>query len=92
MLYIDLHRSHVEVVIHDPWVSEYQTDLMETVKGCDAAVLMVAHDAYRDLDLAALRDVLRTPILIDGRHFFDATEAREAGLYYRCVGQGMGDA
>ncbi len=92
MLYINLHRSHVEVVIHDPWVTEYQSDLMETVKGCDAVVLMVAHDAYRDLDLTALRNALRTPILIDGRHFFDAAVAREAGLYYRCIGQGMGDA
>jgi UDP-N-acetyl-D-mannosaminuronic acid dehydrogenase len=88
MLYIHLFRSNVEVVVHDPWVSDYQTDLMETVKGCDAAVLMVAHDAYRDLDLAALRSVLRTPILIDGRHFFDAAEVQKAGLYYRCVGQG----
>jgi UDP-N-acetyl-D-mannosaminuronic acid dehydrogenase len=88
MLYIHLFRSNVEVVVHDPWVSDYQTDLMETVKGCDAAVLMVAHDAYHDLDLAALRSVLRTPILIDGRHFFDAAEAQKAGLYYRCVGQG----
>ncbi len=85
-----LHELGVDVVVHDPWVAGYQSDLMQTVQGCDAAVLMVAHEAYRDLDLAALRNALRTPVLIDGRHFFDAAQARKAGLVYRCVGQGAG--
>jgi UDP-N-acetyl-D-mannosaminuronic acid dehydrogenase len=83
-----LAERGVAVVVHDPWVARYQGDLMARVQGCDAAVLMVAHQAYRDLDLAALRRALRTPILVDGRHVFDAAMAREAGLIYYGLGQG----
>jgi UDP-N-acetyl-D-mannosaminuronic acid dehydrogenase len=83
-----LEEIGAEVVVHDPFVPEYQGDLLEMVRGCHAAVLMVAHSEYKSLDLHALKAALRLPILIDGRGFFDATEARNAGLVYRCIGQG----
>jgi hypothetical protein len=46
----------------------------------------VAHSLYRSLDLPMLKRVLQTPLLIDGRHLFDAEVAQSAGLIYRCVG------
>ena len=82
-----LRELGAEVVIHDPWVEEYKGDLLERVKGCDAAVVMVAHSAYRTLDLGALKSALRTPILIDGRHVFSASLAQAAGLTYRGIGK-----
>jgi UDP-N-acetyl-D-mannosaminuronic acid dehydrogenase len=81
-----LREMGATVVIHDPWVEEYGGDPMERVRGADAAVLMVAHTAYRELDLNLLAAALRTPILIDGRHFFDPTTVQAAGLVYRCLG------
>lgn len=89
MLVFHLRQADVNVVIHDPWVAEYQSDLLTAVDDCDAVILMVSHQAYHDLDLTALRNALHTPILIDGRHFFDTAQVEEAGLYYRCVGQGI---
>jgi UDP-N-acetyl-D-mannosaminuronic acid dehydrogenase len=76
-----------EVVIHDPWVAEYQGDLMGRLADCDAAVIMVAHRVYRALDPASIKAVLRTPVLIDARRVFDAE--RTAGLIYRAMGQGV---
>jgi UDP-N-acetyl-D-mannosaminuronic acid dehydrogenase len=81
-----LRELGAKVVIHDPWVAEYQGDLLGRLAGCDAAVVMVAHRAYRALDPAAIKAVLRTPVLIDARRVFDA--AQTAGLIYRAVGQG----
>lgn len=86
MLVNHLRALGAEVTIHDPFVAEYRGDVWACVRGCDAVVLMVAHRAYRALDLAALKSALRTPILIDGRNLFDASCARAAGLLYRCVG------
>ncbi len=63
-------------------------DLWQVVRGCDAVVVMVAHDAYRTLDLRALRARVARPILIDGRHVFPADQARMAGWTYRGVGMG----
>lgn len=82
-----LHERGAETFIHDPFVKEYQGDVMEVVAGCDTAVLMVAHKEYRTVDLNTLCAALRTPLLVDGRHVFDAKRAREAGLTHRGVGQ-----
>jgi len=82
-----LHALGAETFIHDPYVPEYQAEVVEVAGGCDAAVLMVAHRQYRALDLHALCAALRTPLLVDGRHVFEAQRARDAGLTYRALGQ-----
>ncbi len=83
-----LRELGVEVVIHDPWVEEYCGDLMKGIRNCDAIVMMVAHSAYRTLDMDALKKDLRTPILVDGRHVFDASRVQSTGLIYRGIGMG----
>jgi len=60
--------------------------LFERIKGCDAAVVMVAHSAYRSLDLSALKSVMRLPVLVDGRRVFDLASANAAGFSYSGVG------
>ena len=82
-----LYELGAQPVIHDPWIPEYDGDMFERIKGCDAVVLMVAHDAYRDLDLKRLKSVLRMPILVDGRHVYDGNKARAAGMIYSGIGQ-----
>jgi UDP-N-acetyl-D-mannosaminuronic acid dehydrogenase len=82
-----LYELGAQPVIHDPWITEYRGDVIERVQGCDAVVVMVAHGAYRALDLRTLKSVLRLPILIDGRHVFDREEARNTGFHYSGVGQ-----
>lgn len=82
-----LRELGMRIVIHDPWVEPYKGDLLEKIRNCDAAVLMVAHAEYRQLDLVALRMALQTPILIDGRGVFTPAHARAAGLIYRGVGR-----
>ena len=83
-----LRELGAEVIIHDPWVEEYRGDVMECVKGCDAVVVMVAHSIYRTMDLGLLKSALRMPVLIDGRHVFEAKQAQAAGLTYRGIGLG----
>lgn len=83
-----LRELGADVVIHDPYVPEYQGDLMERVRGCDAVVLMVAHDDYRALDLGRARQLMRTPVLVDGRNALDGQSCRAAGLICRGVGRG----
>ncbi len=83
-----LREMGAEVIIHDPWVEEYRRDAMECVKGCDAVVVMVAHSAYLTINLTLLAAALRKPVLIDGRHVFNASQVQAAGLIYRGVGKG----
>ncbi|MBN1312789.1 MAG: nucleotide sugar dehydrogenase [Anaerolineae bacterium] len=88
MLVAHLKEMGMIPVVHDPWVAEYQGELLEMVRGCAAAILMVKHEAYRHLDLSAMRAVLRTPIFVDGRGFYDPETVRAAGLTYRGIGRG----
>lgn len=78
-----------EVVIHDPFVEEYKGDLFAKADGCDAAVIMVRHEEYLHLELAALKAKLRTPILVDGRRTFDPIKVQESGFDYTGVGSAV---
>jgi UDP-N-acetyl-D-mannosaminuronic acid dehydrogenase len=84
-----LRDAGAEVMVHDPWIAEYDGNVMERLDGCDAAVLMVAHTAYRTLDLTDLKKSLRVPVLVDGRRLYSYGQAKAAGLVYRAVGQGI---
>ena len=81
-----LLQMQAEVIIHDPFVPEYQGDLLTMARDCHAAVLMVKHQLYRSLDLRALRQALSAPILVDGRGFLEADIAEQAGLNYWALG------
>ncbi len=83
-----LEELGAEVVIHDPYISEYRGDLSTVLRGCDAAVLMVKHNLYQHIDLAQLKSWLARPVLVDGRHAFERQEALAAGFVFRGVGPG----
>ncbi len=76
------------VSIHDPWVPDYVAPVGDVVTGADAIVIMVAHDAYRALDLRTLRERMRSPVLVDGRYVIEGTHARDAGFVFRGLGRG----
>jgi len=83
-----LEEHNVEVVIQDPYVRGYQQSILKSLEGCDAVIVMVAHQAYQELDLNELSASLNTPILIDGRRAIDSQRAIDAGLYYSGLGLG----
>jgi len=75
-----LRELGAAVVIHDPYVAEYQGDIYRMAQGCDAVMVMVTHSEYRQLDWATLG----IPIVVDGRHICDVAPQNRT---YRAVGQ-----
>lgn len=69
-------------------ISLYQGELWARAQGCDAAVVMVKRDVYRTLDLSALKDALRTPVVVDGRNVFDLSALAGTGLVVQALGKG----
>jgi len=61
---------------------------IEAARGADAVILVTEWSRFADIDLAELRSVMRTPLLLDGRNFFRPETAREAGFTYVGVGRG----
>ena len=83
-----LQEEGIDVAVHDPWIDSYRGDLSTIISGRDAAVIMVAHQEYLDLDPDALFEALRTPVVVDGRHVLHKEQVEAAGLVYRGVGIG----
>jgi UDPglucose 6-dehydrogenase len=63
---------------------------MEAFHGADCAVLMVAHSAYRDLDLGAASSEMAQPRMVDARGLFKTENLKAAGFTYRTIGVGVG--
>jgi UDPglucose 6-dehydrogenase len=59
----------------------------EAAEGADAAVVVTEWPELAELDLAALRRLMRTPVIIDGRNFLDPDAATAAGLVYEGIGR-----
>jgi hypothetical protein len=66
---------------------EYASDAYEAVAGADAVVIMTEWNEFRNLDLAALRSLVASPLLIDARNILEPGRARTAGFRYLCTGR-----
>jgi UDP-N-acetyl-D-mannosaminuronic acid dehydrogenase len=75
-----------QVVIHDPYVFEFQGDVYHKAEGCHAIIVMVRHKEYLTLNWDALKARMRLPILIDGRGIWDTAKPSADGWTYRGVG------
>jgi len=89
VLVAELEAMGAEVVVHDPWVPAYRgVSLEDCTAGADALVVMVAHSAYRELDLVRLAATARTRVLVDGRRLVDRRAAIDAGWTVATLGVG----
>ena len=76
-----------DVVVPDPNVVAFNGPLDDTARNADCLILMVAHDDYRNLDTPALRRLMRTPVVVDGRHVIgEEGSATAAGFIRLTVG------
>jgi len=87
----------VRVTAYDPEGMEAAASLMpgvtmtgsayEAAEGADAVVLVTEWDAFRALDLGRLKQVVKSPLVIDLRNIYNPTELRGAGFAYHSVGR-----
>ena len=60
----------------------------EAARGADAVVIVTEWDPFRALDLARLKAVMRTPVMVDLRNIYQPEEVQAAGLRHIGVGRG----
>jgi UDPglucose 6-dehydrogenase len=53
----------------------------------DALLVLTEWQEFKQLDLPRLRDLLRYPIVIDGRNLFSPDSMRELGFIYLSIGR-----
>ena len=65
----------------------YCSDAYEVARGCDALVLVTEWDEFKELDMRKIRGYMKSPVLVDGRNFYDPEEMIDAGFMYEGIGR-----
>jgi len=68
---------------------ELVDDPYQVAEGCDALVVVTEWNEFKNLDLAKIRDVMKKPVLFDGRNIYESAEMRALGFTYRAIGRGF---
>jgi UDPglucose 6-dehydrogenase len=59
----------------------------ETIRDCDALIVVTEWNEFRNLDMRAVKILLKNPIIIDGRNIYDPKELRDLGFKYMGIGR-----
>jgi UDPglucose 6-dehydrogenase len=61
---------------------------LDAVDDVDAAVIVTEWPEFADLDLAAVKERMANPIIVDGRNMLSPEDVRAAGFVYEGIGRG----
>ena len=54
----------------------------------DALIILTEWNQFRKLDLARIKELLKSPRIIDLRNIYDPASVTKLGFEYVCVGRG----
>ena len=60
---------------------------MNALEGANAAVIVTEWPEFAELDLAAVREKMTDPVIVDGRNILSAEAVHAAGLVYEGIGR-----
>jgi UDPglucose 6-dehydrogenase len=61
----------------------------EALEGADALVIITEWNAFRALDLARVKELMKAPVMVDLRNIYDPREMAAAGFDYTGIGRPM---
>jgi UDPglucose 6-dehydrogenase len=79
---------NANLYLHDVTLCQ---DAYEAAQGADALVVVTEWNEFKHLSLSRLREVMRQPIVVDGRNIYDPEQMKVLGFTYRGVGRGYLD-
>jgi UDPglucose 6-dehydrogenase len=62
-------------------------DPYESIRDCEALIVATEWNEFRNLDMRAVKILLKNPIIIDGRNIYDPKEMRALGFKYMGIGR-----
>ncbi len=63
-------------------------DPYEVAEGSDALILATEWNEFKNLDLLRIKQLMKQPVIVDGRNLYEPRKMRELGFVYRGVGRG----
>jgi UDPglucose 6-dehydrogenase len=65
----------------------YVPRAMEALDGADALAIVTEWKEFRSPDFERMRELMRQPVVFDGRNLYDPAFVQQAGLQYRAIGR-----
>lgn len=92
-----LKEEGAKIVAYDPEAMEnskhyltdidYATDPYEAAKDADVLAIITDWNDFKDLDLGKIKELLKNPLIIDGRNIYDREKVRSFGINYIGMGR-----
>ncbi len=66
---------------------EYCEDPYETCKDSDCLLLLTEWKEFKEIDIEKVKNLMKIPLLIDGRNIYDPEEMNKSGFRYVSIGR-----
>jgi UDPglucose 6-dehydrogenase len=98
-LVAELLRAGAQVVAYDPKGmqkaraiktiadAEFASSALEAVSNAEALIIATEWSEFANVDLAVIKEKMRTPIVFDGRNLLDPETMRRLGFHYHSIGR-----
>ncbi|MGB2630280.1 MAG: UDP-glucose/GDP-mannose dehydrogenase family protein [Candidatus Omnitrophota bacterium] len=94
-----LLKEGAEIKVYDPVAMEKaKAELGESVTYCrtayeaaeesDCVVLMTEWSEFKEVDWQRMKDIMRQPVVLDGRNIYDPGKLKKMGFRYSGIGRG----
>lgn len=91
-----IQKKYGKVKVYDPAALEeakkilidvkYAVDEYDAVRDSDAVILVTEWEEFRKMDLYKVRELMKSPVFIDGRNVYDPSNMKKNGFQYYCIG------
>jgi len=65
----------------------YFDNAYDTVKDCNALIIITEWTEFRQIDLEKVKEILKSPVIFDGRNIYDLSYMKELGFKYISIGR-----
>lgn len=94
----ELLKAKASVVVFDPEAMEgarqrygdrleYAESSYGALQGADALVIVTEWNEFRKPDFGLMKNLMRQPVLFDGRNIYDAQKMKKLGFLYHSIGR-----
>ncbi|HIK00700.1 TPA: nucleotide sugar dehydrogenase [archaeon] len=97
VIYDLLNREGAQIVLYDRFAfpedveklfkTKKVENLEEACKNADCLVIATDHSEFRELKLKRIKELMRTPCIIDGRHMINPNFALDLGFDFEGIGR-----
>ncbi|WXG40367.1 MAG: UDP-glucose/GDP-mannose dehydrogenase family protein [Candidatus Freyarchaeum deiterrae] len=65
---------------------KYASNALDALKGADCLMIVTEWDEFKNLPLAEVKGLMRTPFIVDGRRILNPEAAKKEGFKYKGIG------